>query len=74
MNQAKQKISTHLVFPDRQKVVDVSVDISARDTSALEAGLTGLVASQGPVFMLVNCAGFSIPSTLEALTIDQVFL
>jgi len=60
------------VFPDRQKVVDCSVDISARDTSVLDAELKSLAASQGPIFMVVNCAGFSIPSKLETLTNDQV--
>ena len=72
LDEAKKEISKHFVFPDRQKVVDCSADITTRDTAALEAQLKGLTLSQGPVYMLVNCAGLSIPSKLESLTIDQV--
>ena len=72
LEEARRLISGHLVRPDQQKVVDCSVDISARDTSVLDSELKSLAASQGPIFMLVNCAGFSIPSKLETLTNDQV--
>ena len=72
LDQAKKEIARHFVDNDKQKVVDCSADITARDTSILENELKNLTAVQGPIFMLVNCAGLSIPSRLETLTIDQV--
>ena len=72
LDEAKREITRHFVFPERQKVVDCSLDITTRDTSVIETELKGLAESQGPIFMLVNCAGMSIPSKLETLTIEQV--
>ena len=71
LEEAKREISKHSVFTE-QKVVDCSLDITTRDTSLLESELKGLAETQGPIFMLVNCAGLSIPSKLETLTLDQV--
>jgi len=44
------------------------------DTNLMEGALKLLIDRQGPVFMLINCAGLSIPGTLETLKPSQVIL
>jgi hypothetical protein len=52
--------------------VTLSLDITSDDTNLIEGALNKVVEKQGPVFMLINCAGASIPGTLETLTVSQV--
>lgn len=72
LEEAKNEIQKHAALSTGQSVTTLSIDITSSDTKLIEAALNKVVEKQGPVYMLVNCAGSSIPGTLETLTVSQV--
>ena len=57
----------HCVCPDneeRQKVVAIGVDVTANHDTVAHS-VQQAIQSLGPVYILVNCAGFSLPQTFE---------
>lgn len=55
---------------DRQKIQDISVDISS-DFETVAKSVREAVQTFGPVFILVNCAGFAAPKKFENSTIEE---
>ncbi len=72
LEEAKNEIQKHAALSTGQSVVTISIDITSNDVDLIETALNQVVEKQGPVFMLINCAGASIPGTLETLTVSQV--
>jgi len=63
----------HCVCPDneeRQKVVAIGVDVTANHDTVAHS-VQQAIQSLGPVYILVNCAGFSLPQTFENSSIED---
>lgn len=52
---------------NRQKIQDICLDVTA-DLDSVAESVRQAVQNLGPIFILVNCAGFSIPKKFEHLT------
>ncbi len=70
LSDAKDEVEKYLKDSDKQKVVCVSVDLS-KDYSAVERAVRQASEMQGPVGMLVNCAGYAICGRFEELSIED---
>jgi len=47
----------------------LTVDVCSKDVDKM---VSDAEAALGPIYMLVNCAGFSTPGRFEDLTMEQV--
>jgi len=54
----------------RCKIIEISVDLSSGYEN-VERGVAEAVSKLGPVYMLVNCAGFAVCRQLENLSLDD---
>ncbi|XP_053739293.1 3-ketodihydrosphingosine reductase [Synchiropus splendidus] len=66
--QAKQEVEKHAVRAD-QTVLCISADVS-RDYDEVERAIKQAQEQQGPVDMLVNCAGVSVSGKFEEMDVN----
>lgn len=71
LEKAKDEILQACENKDRQKVEYLSLDITA-DYKAVEKALADLENVMGPIYMLVNCAGFALASKIEDTSIETL--
>lgn len=71
LEKAKHEILQACENKDKQRVEYLSLNISA-DYKTVEKALTDLENDMGPIYMLVNCAGLSVPSKIEDTTIENL--
>ena len=60
LQKAREEIQAKVPNPSKQRVIALKADIT-RDKETLDAALSAATAELGPVYMLINNAGTSIP-------------
>lgn len=71
LEKAKQEILQVCENKDTQKVEYLALNIGA-DYETVEKALANLENDMGPIYMLVNCAGLSVPSKIEDTTTENL--
>jgi len=69
LSEAAEQIKSRVQGP-RAKIVEISVDLSSGYEN-VERAVHECVSKCGPVYMLVNCAGFSVCRRLENLSTED---
>lgn len=68
---ARKEILNARVDKDEQTVELLSLDIGANYEN-VDKALADLEKTMGPIYMLINCAGFAIPGKIEDLAVNSL--
>lgn len=71
LEKAKHEVLQACENKDTQRVEYLSLNIGA-DYKTVEMALADLENDMGPIYMLVNCAGLSIPNKIENTTAEHL--
>lgn len=71
LQRTKLEVMKNCLYPEQQKVVYYSVDVSGNYDDVLKA-LDAAEEQLGPVFMLVNCAGMAVCGKLEDTNVEDI--
>ncbi|KAK9890106.1 hypothetical protein WA026_008916 [Henosepilachna vigintioctopunctata] len=70
LSEAITEIKENAINPTDQKINFVSVDVT--NFEDVENNLCEIEETVGPIYMLVNCAGFAVCGELENFTVNQI--
>lgn len=68
---ARKEIQNAFANKEEQTVEYLSLDIGA-NYEDVDKALTDLEKTMGPIYMLINCAGFAVPGKIEDMPVNSL--